>query len=289
MINPSFLTHITPILADFFTQDIRVNNYTSVGGGDINSTFKLSLSCGDVFIKMNEANRFPELFQSEKEGLELLKNKSSFLVPKPIEAGVYGDQTYLLLEYIPMTKTGNWSAFGSALAKMHLLSSNQFGLGRSNYIGSIVQENTLKDSWAEFYGEIRLYPLMKKIIDRQLLTIEDGKKLDGLLKELPAIYPEEKPSLLHGDLWSGNAAFSGNLPCVYDPAVYYGHREMDIAMTYLFGGFPDEMMLSYISFYPLEKGWRARMEISQLYPLMVHSLLFGGTYTQQVKEILKRF
>ena len=289
MINPSFLTHITPILADFFAQDVRVNNFLSVGGGDINSAYKLSLNCGDVFVKMNDALRFPELFESEKEGLELLKKKSSFLVPKPIKTGVYVDQTYLLLEFIPMERGGNWGAFGSALAKMHQVSASQFGLGRSNYIGSLVQENTAKDSWADFYSELRLYPLMKKIINRGLLTFDDGKRLDALVREIPSIYPEEKPSLLHGDLWSGNAAFSRNLPCIYDPAVYYGHREMDIAMTYLFGGFPDEMLVSYNSLYPLGGGWRERMEISQLYPLMVHSLLFGGNYTRQVKEILKRF
>jgi fructosamine-3-kinase len=188
-----------------------------------------------------------------------------------------------------MERGGNWSAFGAALAKMHQVSAPQFGLGRSNYIGSLVQENTAKGSWAEFYSKLRLYPLMKKIIDRRLLTFDDGKRLDALVRELPSIYPEEKPSLLHGDLWSGNAAFSGNLPCIYDPAVYYGHREMDIAMTYLFGGFPNEMIVSYNSLYPLGRGWRERLEISQLYPLLVHSLLFGGTYTTQVKEILKRF
>jgi fructosamine-3-kinase len=289
MINPAFLSHLEHKLRDLYAKDLIVVDCSPLGGGDINATYKLSLSSGEVFLKINDALRFPGLFEGEKKGLELLIEKSRFLVPKPIDRGVFENKSYLLLEYITLEGSGNWSLFGKSLAKMHRESQQHFGLDHDNYIGSLVQENSFRDTWADFYAELRLYPLMKRIIEKGLLSLSDGVHLDGLVKELASIYPDEKPALLHGDLWSGNAAFSASLPCIYDPAVYYGHREMDIAMTFLFGGFPSEMMAAYTSLYPLEKGWRERLEISQLYPLMVHSLLFGSSYARQVKEILKRF
>jgi len=289
MINPSFLTHISDKLSEVYSQDVVLNEWIAVGGGDINSAYKLRLNCGNVFLKTNYAQRFPDLFESERDGLKVLKDKTLFLVPIPLIAGVYMDQVYLIMEFIEFERNGDWDAFGSQLANMHEQTQDYFGLERSNYIGSIVQENTPKETWTEFYSELRLYPLMKKMIDQHLLSIHDAKHLEALVKELSSIYPHEKPSLLHGDLWSGNVTFVDGSPAVYDPAVYYGHREMDIAMTYLFGGFPAEMMNSYIASFPLEKGWRERLEISQLYPLMVHALLFGGSYTKQVREIIKRF
>lgn len=144
--------------------------------------------------------------------------------------------------------------------------------------------------WPEFYAEQRIMPLIRQAFDQRKCTQADVQLAEQFCKKLSALIPNESPALLHGDLWSGNRMFTANgEAAVYDPAVYFGHREMDIAMTLLFGGFDDYFYTIYNDVYPLQQGWRQRVAICQLYPLLVHLILFGGHYYNSVKTIIRQY
>ena len=179
-----------------------------------------------------------------------------------------------------------WISFGYKLAKMHSHSNKYFGLDHNNYIGSLKQENTLYIDGIEFFINCRLLPQIK------LLDISLGNQLfknfDKLFSKLNEILPNEKPALIHGDLWNGNFLVDNfGAPVLVDPAVYYGYREIDIAMSKLFGGFSNQFYESYNEIFPLEKDWQYRVDIWNLYPLLVHANLFGESYLNQVNSTLK--
>ena len=268
----------------------EIESLTRVGGGDINEAFLVKTWQKKYFIKLNKPDRYPGMFEAEKKALEILICRSNFKIPKPIIVGEISDYRFILMEWIEMQSHGDWNQFGQSLAEIHRETQSHFGLDHQNYIGSLFQDNTFEPSWSEFYINRRLHPLCKKAFDKGQLNRSTLKAFENLYRKLDEIYPNEPPALLHGDLWGGNRAFTteGN-PCIYDPAVYYGHREIDLAMTRLFGGFPDEMYHAYHQKYPLEPGWEARISIGQLYPLLVHVILFGGGYAGQVQSILGRF
>lgn len=266
-------------------------NISTVSGGSINDTFRVETNSNKYFLKVNSKSQFPLMFEAEKTGLELL-SKSNFLIPKVLAVDEINDQQFLLLEWIDCSQpTGNfWEAFGFKLANMHLLSSERFGLESSNYIGSLPQKNNPTDTWSEFYRDQRLIPQINMAKQLGRLTPKMDEGFEKFFSVLEDVYPIEKPALLHGDLWSGNMmCTSKNEPCIYDPSVYFGHRELDLGIMALFGGFGNDWVDAYNEVYPLEPQWRSRIEISQLYPLMVHVNLFGGGYTESVERILSRF
>ena len=205
--------------------------------------------------------------------------------------GLVGDQQYLLLEWIEVGK-GSTKVFkkaGSGLALLHGKVQPYFGFEEDNYIGNLHQDNRREESWELFYMERRLKPLVKKLFDAGAYSKADLLGTEKFYKNLENIFPKEPPSLLHGDLWSGNFMASvTDEPVLIDPAVYNGHREMDLAMTRLFGGFGEEFYRAYHETYPLEKGWEKRVPIAQLYPLLVHAVLFGGHYVAKTRDIFKR-
>ena len=230
------------------------------------------------------------MFETEKLGLNLLREHSDFAIPKPLLAGNLPGNDFLLMDWVELAEHGDWNDFGERLAKMHFQTHSKFGLDHQNYIGSLQQDNTFEHSWSEFYINRRLSPLCKKAFDNGQIDRSILGAFERIYQRLDEIYPIEAPALLHGDLWSGNRAFtSDGTPCIYDPAVYYGHREIDLAMTKLFGGFPNEMYNAYNKTYPLETGWEERIPIGQLYPLLVHVILFGGGYANQIRSIVSKF
>jgi protein-ribulosamine 3-kinase len=200
--------------------------------------------------------------------------------PEPLAHGVIGGQAYLLLEYLELEERGDFAALGRMLAAAHRKTGPRFGWSRDNYIGSTPQANGWCEDWAEFWRERRLRPQLE-------LAARKGFDL-GPIDPAPVL-GDHKPAaaLLHGDLWSGNAGFTAEGPVVFDPAVYYGDREADLAMTELFGGFPLEFYQGYEEVLPLDSGYQKRKHLYNLYHLLNHLNLFGGGYLAQVKATLR--
>jgi protein-ribulosamine 3-kinase len=263
----------------------------TAGGGSINETYSLQIRKRKYFIKLN--NRVGrDFFKAEIRGLELLRNSGAVYVPDVVSSGEIESTQYLLLQYIdPRAQTAKfWEKLGESLALLHKNSSDRFGLDHSNYIGSLIQENSYNDNWNEFFHCRRVLPLAMKARQNNLLNSADFDRC-LLLKDIyQKVFPEEAPALLHGDLWNGNVlAGSDGKAWFIDPAVYYGHREMDLAMTMLFGGFNPRFYESYNQIYPLTQGFNDRAGLYNLYPLLVHLNLFGEGYLPQVKKVLSEY
>lgn len=270
---------------------LSVQRYDPVMGGDINTAYCITAQEGKYFLKFN-SNRHPSMFEKEARGLDLLRQNFSLVVPRVIRYGARFDHQYLLLEWIEKGELAEnmWESFGSALALMHKEPQQFFGLNEDNYIGSLKQTNTRHNEWHSFYGECRIIPLAKMLLANGSFSVNDLSDAESFCRELRNMFPAEPAALLHGDLWSGNFMIhSSGHAIVFDPAVYFGHREMDIGMSKLFGGFDQRFYEAYNDTYPLEKGWEKRLPVTQLYPVLVHAVLFGGHYIESAKNILKAF
>lgn len=264
----------------------------SITGGSINEAALVSSGETRLFIKWNDAHSYPGMFEAEARGLNLLKDPGGALVPEVIGTGEADSLSWLALEYIERSSLAGKGAenFGEMLADLHRNSSHGFGLDHNNYMGSLVQSNSLHQSWSEFFILERIAPQLKISVNSGRLNSTDSKRFEEIFKLLPELIPEEPPALIHGDLWSGNyIPGKDDKTWLIDPAVTYGHRETDIAMSRLFGGFPPGFYNSYNHKYPLEKGWESRIEIFQLYPLLIHVNLFSGGYISSVRSIIKRY
>jgi protein-ribulosamine 3-kinase len=283
---------ISKILTSKFDEEVRIFSFLPLSGGDINSAAKIESSHGNFFLKWNDFDRFPLMFQKEAKGLNLLREAKCIRIPEVIKAADAGDFSFLMLEFIE-TGSANDESFknlGEGLARLHSNSQNYFGLDHDNYIGSLAQSNKKHEDWISFFAEERIAPQLRLAFDSNLIDKGVLNASERLFKVLSEIFPDEASALLHGDLWSGNYLMDDQAnPCLIDPAIYNGHREMDIAMTKLFGGFSTQFYEAYNATFSLEKDWEKRVEICNLYPLLVHVNLFGSSYVQQVKSILHRF
>jgi len=282
MISPSLIAHLEKVLAEKLGTAFHIFNNNAVSGGCINHAHKLETTSGNYFLKFNSKVRFPGMFESEAKALEILKKTKTISVPEVICTGDHEAFAFIVLEFIESgsPSADYWEKAGIQLAMLHKTSSQQFGLAQNNYIGSLNQSNKAHEEWVSFFIEERILAIGSEIVNPY------RDKLDRRLNE---IIPGERPALLHGDLWSGNIMCDYNgLPCFFDPAIYYGHREMDLAMTRLFGGFPKQFYEAYNEEFPLAVGFNERVDYYNLYPLLVHVKLFGGTYIDQVLAILKR-
>jgi fructosamine-3-kinase len=252
----------------------KIYKAAQVAGGDINQAFKVELVSGKtVFVKWQDRD-LPGMFASEAAGLEWLR-PGPIRIPKVLAHGGH----WIALEWLDITRAPSKS-FGHQLAQLHQLGAPSFGLDRANYLATLPQDNTPEPDWPTFYVERRLRPLCKRAelgVDRELDTLRARPELFG---------PPEPPARLHGDLWSGNTGSVSDETTIFDPAVYGGHREIDIAMLALFGGLPDGFIDSYEQVLPLALGWRDRIALHQLYPLAAHACLFGGGYGPRVTSLL---
>lgn len=284
---------MTPYLLSAIATGCGIDScrYEQVQGGDINESYCLYTKDNKYFLKLNSASRFPDMFNMEADGLETLRNNSVLAVPRVIKYGVEKDQQWLMLQWIDKgvpVKT-SMQNFGAALANMHHQPQSYFGWHSSNYIGSLSQINTHYHTWSEFYTQCRITPLAKILFDGGAFSKTDITTVELFCRNAAHLFPEEPPALLHGDLWSGNYMITDGNAAVFDPAVYYGHREMDLGMTKLFGGFPQDFYDAYQETYPLEKGWQQRLSLMQLYPLLVHAVLFAGHYIETARSIITKF
>ncbi len=272
-------------------QNIIVKSSRFVSGGCINNTLMLDTDQGPFFIKWND-DADNDLFEKEVKGLELLIQQEILNLPNVLGTGRVGMKNYLLLNYIQKSapKSYFWEEFGQSLAKLHQVTSNHFGLSHNNYIGRLPQNNEHMDDWIDFFINKRLEVQLGLAIYNGNIDAEFAKKFRLIYAQLPGLLPKEPPALLHGDLWSGNF-MSGNkgLPYLFDPAVYYGHREIELAFTRLFGGFDLAFYRSYHETFPLEAGFEERLDIYNLYPLLVHVNLFGTSYLSGINQTLRRF
>jgi fructosamine-3-kinase len=277
-------------LKSYMGNELHVERMIPLSGGDINEVFKLETNKVNFCIKLNDAVLYPEMFEKEARGLNELR-KSSFRVPEVISTGSYNEYAFLILEFIDARppKDNFWKQFAENLANLHSIHNDSFGWEEDNYIGTLVQTNRSNYSWSQFLYKERLSPMVKKALDKGLMNSQDLfylEKIHGLTEEL---YGTSKASLIHGDLWSGNYMSDENgAPVLIDPAVYYGHPDMDIAMTRLFGGFDDKLYSLYSEIVKQDKDWDVRTKICKLYPLLVHVNLFGGYYVQQYRDLVQR-
>ena len=283
-------THISESLGKNF----QIQQHSSIGGGSINSAYKVSGTDGlEFFVKLNSAS-LEFMFQVEYDSLnELLQvtaaDASIMRIPEPICYGTTGSQSYLVLEYIPMTSSGDGRLMGQALARMHRITADQFGWYQDNIIGSTPQSNRQHSDWLSFWREERMIPQFKMLYNKGYknhLRPLDEKLLDKLDRLLAKHKPV--PSLLHGDLWSGNYAYTADgQPVIFDPAIYYGDREADIAMTELFGGFGQDFYNAYNAEWPLDAGYSQRKTLYNLYHILNHANLFGGSYLHQAVGMME--
>jgi len=281
----------TDLLQQIAVQEhFQLQKADQLSGGSINAVYRLETSVGTRLIKINTANRYADLFKKEAEGLAVLRSANAFKIPEVYSVNAIESQVYLLMAYLPTTENrdGSWRNFAQSLADLHRHTATTFGLDHDNYIGSLPQYNqsTLTNA-GEFYIENRLKPQFK--LANQKGGFSFGN-LDKFYQHIAYLIPDEKPALIHGDLWGENYLLTAEgKPALIDPAVAYAPREMDLAMMKLFGGFPDEAFSHYNAIFPLKQGWTERVDIWQLYYLLVHLNLFGQNYFHPVNRIISRF
>lgn len=265
-----------------------------VSGGCINQAYKAEGKKTDVFLKINSRKDSVDMFQKERLGLELLRQHAGRLrVPEVLYYGTSPTgEAVLVMEWMEQGPANSnfGEHFGQALAELHRHTSPSFGLDHDNYIGSLPQINAPEADWATFYIQHRVLVQLEIGLKGGIFESSVWKQVDALYKVIDSDFPKESPALLHGDLWSGNFLChkSGDAALI-DPAVYYGNRETEIAFTRLFGGFPEGFYKSYQEHFPLQNDTEDRIDVHQLYPLLVHANLFGGHYVRQALDILRAY
>lgn len=280
-----FLKNLNTVISSF--------DLTFVGGGSINETYQVKINGIKKFcLKLNSSTDLPGLFEKEKNGLEFLSKQNCLCIPSIIFCETNDHYQLLLLEWIEagIRNDSFWKKFGKQLAQLHQISSGYSGFMEDNYMGALPQTNTLTKNWTEFFITCRLQPQIKLALNQHQFDKSYFASFETLFKKLGSIFSYENPSLLHGDLWSGNFLCNEqSSPVLIDPAIYFGHRNMDLAMTTLFGGFDNAFYDSYHYYNPLPTNYKEQWEICNLYPLLIHLNLFGKSYLPGITNTLKKF
>lgn len=277
------------LLPETAGDDSSIVSVNQLPGGDVNQAWKITTLHHSYFFKCNQPGIYPRLFEREASGLQLISSGTGVVAPSVVAFNDDGDLPFLLLRYVePILATDAlFEHAGRALASLHRMTAPVFGLSHNNYIGTLPQCNAFESKFPMFFLNHRLMPLARKAAEAGLAPRSLPIAIEKLRTQLTSLLPDEPPALLHGDLWRGNLLFSSdNLPVFIDPAVYFGHREADLAMTKLFGGFPSVFYDAYNESFPLSPGWERRVDVFNLYPLLVHLNLFGGGYLRQIEQIL---
>ena len=275
--------------------DITIHGCSRVGGGCIANACRLDTDGTPLFLKYGDA-QVSRTFPGEAAGLEALAAAESPLtVPSVLDRAppAEGRPGFLVMEWIETGQTGDafWTEFGQGLAQLHQATHEQYGFEIDNFIGRLPQQNEWMESWPAFYRTQRLEPQVRMARERNRWQADWTDALEALYRRLPDLLPETPPaSVLHGDLWKGNyMVTAAGSPAIIDPAAYYGHREADLAMTELFGGYRDRFYAAYREAWPPESGYETRKDIYNLYHLINHLNLFGAGYAGSVEGILRDF
>jgi len=267
-----------------------ISEKKSLGGGSINSAWQVTTATGNrYFVKLNRESLLP-MFEAEAEGLAELRKPGAIRVPEPVSYGAGEGYSWLATEYIEFGRgdVRTQETFGRQFAAMHRFTAGRFGWHRDNTIGSTPQINAWTDSWVDFYREHRL-GFQLELASSNGFTGSIQRKGERLLAGLASFFATYSPvpSLLHGDLWGGNHSVDGGgNPVIFDPAVYYGDREADLAMTSLFGGCTSAFYEAYNEAWPLDPGYRMRKTLYNLYHIINHANLFGGGYAMQAESMM---
>jgi fructosamine-3-kinase len=269
----------------------RIRSTTPAGGGCINAAYRVTGDAGSYFVKLNRQDLLP-MFEAEAEGLQALIATGAVRAPAPVCCGVGGGKAFLAMEYLDLraARGGCDRQLGLALAAMHRIPQAYFGWQRDNTIGSTPQINSRAQDWTGFWGQHRL-GFQLRLAARHGYLGRLQSQGEKLLSGLPALLAGHQPqaALLHGDLWGGNyAADAQGQPVIFDPACYFGDREADLAMTELFGGFSRDFYAAYREAYPLDAGYELRKILYNLYHILNHLNLFGGSYLSQAEDMIER-
>ncbi|MEC4804037.1 MAG: fructosamine kinase family protein [Jaaginema sp. PMC 1079.18] len=282
-------TEIAAQISKHTQQKFEVKQQKVVGGGCINQSYAVSDGARTFFVKLNSPSQL-EMFLAEEKGLQEMYNTQTIRVPQPLCTGASDRHSYIILEWLEFG-SGNsqsWQTMGRQLAAMHQYKgTKKFGWEINNTIGSTPQINEWSDDWSEFFAVKRIgYQL--RLAKRKGGSFPDTNTVvEAVREKLRSRQPQ--PSILHGDLWSGNAACTvDGEPVILDPATYWGDREADIAMTELFGGFPAPFYQGYNAVWPLDDGYRQRKSLYNLYHILNHFNLFGGGYGSQAQSTIDR-
>ena len=265
--------------------DLEITAMQPVSGGDIADSYRIEAASGESYFLKTLSNAPADMFIAEATGLSAIAATNTITTPRVIQAG----DDFLLLEYLPPSRpTENyWQRFGHELAQLHKTPQINFGFEIDNYCGRTPQINAQADCGFTFFGQHRLGFQADLATGNGLLTEPDREAIQKLIDKLPELIPVQPPALIHGDLWSGNHLCApGGIPTLIDPAAHRGWAEAEIAMTTLFGGFPEVFHQAYLEVNPLKQGWRERLPLYNLYHLLNHLNLFGRGYYQQVKSII---
>ena len=257
-------------------------------GGCINQAQMIRTAKGNVFFLKHKSDAPKDMFESEAKSLQKMAATNVVRVPTPY----YWDEQCLLMELIESAPRNNsyWPTLGQQLAEMHNVTQNQFGLAFQTYCGITPQLNQLISDGHIFFGHQRLLVQGKMAHDNGYFDQTDSSRLERLCQRLTELIPDQPASLIHGDLWSGNAYVgSQGEPVLIDPALYFGWREADIALTQLFGAFPESFYQAYNEAWPMEPGWQARMPVYNLYHIMNHLNIFGRGYLTEARMVLKAY
>lgn len=286
MLSNEFISHLTLHLEN------KILSCKSISGGDISSAYHIKTHKQDYFLKVNSNSNATDMFIAEKEGLDAIAKTNTIATPKIYLVDSFKSYSYLLMEYIEaITPTANsLEKLGTQLAKLHQTKEKKFGFGHNNFIGSLDQLNTYHNDWHSFYINKRLLPQINLAITKGVLNKNEVPNIIKMQSALDYLFKNVTPSLLHGDLWNGNFLIATNgVAYLIDPASYYGHSEVDIAMSKLFGGFSSGFYNAYHNIIPQDEHTNTRIEIYQLYYLLVHLNLFGRSYYSSVKSILSKY
>lgn len=272
-----------------FAHKFDPQSITQISSGLLSAHFAFRASGETYFAKCKNSSH--DVFEKETNGLRYLQNYTSFSIPEVKEVVQNEECKGIIMEYIQTEPYNRESSIllGQWLSEMHWRKSTSYGWTEDNYIGELPQNNGRCDSWVEFFVNFRMEPLFNNATRLGLLDSSDIAIWRRLQCRLTGLFPAEEPSLLHGDLWSGNALCSNGRPVLIDPACYFGFREMDLAMMHLFGGFDQIVYDAYNECYPLEKDWKERVDLCNIYPLLVHLIMYGRSYYPALIRAMRKY
>jgi len=285
--NPLLLEHIGDLIGSPITK------VTSVSGGDISAAYCLHMKNGRLFCKLNGSHKALDMFKSEKRGLEAIAQTNTVKTPKVFFCDQVESNAFLIMEYIepkaPSKK--NMELFGHQLAEMHHTDGDfAFGWTENSFIGSLPQSNNVHPDWTTFYVKERLQVQLDLARNNAFLQASEIPSIKSLIEVCDPLFQNISPSILHGDLWGGNYIIDANgAPYLIDPSVYYGHSEVDLAMSRLFGGFDGIFYAAYYEQFPLGRQKKEYYDLYQLYYLLVHLNMFGSSYYPSVKKLLNTY